>query len=200
MNTLMASLKRLGVNTWRGIVFVGTVILVLPVVGMLVAPFLRGCSVSAITWQEEVKLLDGRIVTVTQKRRIEEEIPREAWVTFRLSEFGDKEIIWHENLEPHVLNLYKGSLYLVATPPSGREFIQYGSPKPGYVQFKFDGSKWQRITFNEIPEAVYDTNMLTANVPSVRGARVSLADKTEEMKNDRIPNSEKRLDPKWFID
>jgi hypothetical protein len=162
---------------------------------------------NTLTWQEEVKLLDGRVITVTQKRRYESaynghnvgNIPREVWVTFKLPEFGEKEIVWHEKLKPHVLNLYQGGLYLVATPPSGREFIQYGSPKPGYVQFKYDGIKWQRIGFNEIPEAVYDTNMLTANAPG-SGGRVSLADKIEEMKNDRIPNSEKRLDPNWIID
>jgi hypothetical protein len=171
-------------------------------------PFLGGCGDNTITWQEEVKLLDGRVITVTQKRQYEKvysgndigKIPREAWVTLRLQEFGNKEIIWHENLKPHVLNIYQGSLYMIATPPSGREFIQYGRPKPGYVEYKYDGMKWQRIRFNEVPEAIYDTNLLTANAPNARSGLVSLSDKIVEMKDDRIPSTDKRLNPKWIID
>jgi hypothetical protein len=52
-------------------------------------PMLGGCSDNTITWQEEVKLLDGRVITVTQKRRIQESIEREAWLTFKLPDFGD---------------------------------------------------------------------------------------------------------------
>ncbi len=79
---------------------------------MLVSlPFVGGCGDNTITWEEEVKLLDGRVITVTQKRRIDREnVEREAWLMFRLPEFGDKEIVWHENLEPQILNIFGGKL------------------------------------------------------------------------------------------
>ena len=70
-------------------------------------PMLGGCGENTLTWTEEVKLLDGRVITVTQKRRIDvENVARDFWVTFKLQEFGDKEITWHENLKPLVLNLW----------------------------------------------------------------------------------------------
>ena len=152
--------------------------------------------------------MDGRVIVVEQKRRYERaytgqefgNIPREAWVTFKLPEFGNQDIVWHENLKPHVLNVYEGNLYIVAMFPTGREFQQYGSPKPGYVPFKYVDGTWKRILFIDIPDAIYDTNMLTANAPPRVGSFVSFADKIEEMKNGKIPKSEKRLNPNWIID
>ena len=171
-------------------------------------PILGGCGGSTLTWQEEVKLLDGRVITVTQKRRYESvytgsntgNLPREYWLAFKLPEFGDKEVIWHENARPLVLNIYQGTLYLVGTPPTGREFIQYGSPSPGYVQFKFMNDRWQRITFAEIPKAIYDGNLLISNEPQNSLKLVSLVAKAEEMKSDTISGFYKKLDPKWIID
>jgi len=61
-------------------------------------PLIGGCGDNTITWQEEVKLLDGRVITVAQKNRVEDGMPREFWLTFKLPEFGNQEIEWHENL------------------------------------------------------------------------------------------------------
>src|ERR1039457_4229705 len=117
---------------------------------------LTACS-NNLTWQEEVKLLDGRVIQVTQKRRYEGayngqnvgNIPRESWVTRKLPEFGDQEIVWHENLDTQVLNIYEGKLYIVGFPHTEREFRQYGSPTPSYVGHRYDNGRWVRIPFNE---------------------------------------------------
>jgi hypothetical protein len=98
------------------------------------------------TWQEEVQLLDGRVITVTQKRRLEGvytgqefgSIPREAWLTFNLPEFIPQQIVWHENLIPMVLNINNGKLFIVATPWTERELRQYGNPNPDYVGYRFE--------------------------------------------------------------
>lgn len=169
-------------------------------------PLVGGCTNTG-SWQEEVKLSDGRVIVVTQKRRYEGvytgqnfgDLPREFWLTFRLPEFGDQEITWHENLKPLVLNLYQGHLYLIATPPSGREFMQYGSPKPGYVQFKYDGVGWKRVPFSEIPEAIYDTNLLIANGPPNNAKFVLISMKSEEIKDETLGDSYKRITSKWVI-
>lgn len=159
-------------------------------------PLVGGCGDNTLTWQEEVKLLDGRVITVTQKRRIDaNQIPREFWLTFKLPEFGDKEITWHENLEAHVLNVYQGKLYVVGIPFTEREFRQYGKPMPFYIGYRYEAGQWQRIPFNVIPEAIYDTNLLIANAPPDGAKLVSFAMKAEEMKDETIGQVSKRIDP-----
>lgn len=150
---------------------------------------------NTLTWQEEVKLLDGRVITVTQKRRYERKMPREFWLTFKLPEFGNKEIVWHESLDVLVLNLYQGKIYIVGIPGTEREFRQYGSPMPSYIGYRYDSGQWIRLPFNEIPTAIYQTNMYLENMVIAKLKRVSLADKEELMKNDRYPNELKKIDP-----
>ncbi|MFY9259922.1 MAG: hypothetical protein WAO71_05360 [Gallionella sp.] len=162
-------------------------------------PLVGGCGDNTITWTEEVKLLDGRVITVTQKRRIEGQMPREAWLTFKLPEFGDKEIVWHENLGTQVLNVYQGKLYVISDFPSIVEFRQYGSPFPAYVAFRYDNGQWLRILFNEIPKAIYDSNMYFDNMALYRLKHVSLEHKAGMMKKDTYMPPTKHLDPTYLI-
>lgn len=166
-------------------------------------PLIGGCGGNTLTWQEEVKLSDGRVITITQKRRYESvytgsnsgTLPREFWLTFKLPEFGDKEITWHENLSPQVLNIHQGRLYVVGTPSTELEFRQYGKPFPEYVPYRYEAGQWQRIPFNEIPEAIYDTNMWIDNEPENNSKHISLSDKATEMKDDSLGDALKRISP-----
>lgn len=161
-------------------------------------PMLGGCSDNTITWQEEVKLLDGRVITVTQKRRYDANLPREFWLTFKLPEFGNQEIVWHENLLAQVLNVYQGKLYVVGNADTEQSFRQYGNPNPSYLGYRYEAGQWQRIPFNEIPVAIYDTNLLIANQPSKGAKFVSFAMKAEEMKDETIDGYYKKLNPKYL--
>lgn len=177
--------------------------------GVLLAsvPLTGGCGSNTASWQEEVKLLDGRVITVTQKRRYEGvytgqdvgSVVREAWLTFRLPEFGNQEITWHENLKPRILNLQNGKLYIVGFPPTGLEFEQYGKPKPSYIGFRYEKGKWQHISFAEIPEAIYDTNLWIENVPPNKSGHVSFADKAAEMQDAELSRVLKRIDPNFVM-
>ena len=160
-------------------------------------PLIGGCGDNTLSWTEEVKLLDGRVITVTQKRRIEEDIEREAWVTFKLPEFGDKEIVWHENLDTMVLNVYQGKLYVVGVPGTIIEYRQYGRPEPFYIGYRFDNAQWVRIPFSEIPVAIYDANMYPENMALGRLKHVSVADKIEIFKDDRWMSDQRRIDPNY---
>lgn len=161
---------------------------------------MSGCA-NTNTWKEEVKLSDGRVIVVTQKRRYESvytgsntgNLPRDSWLTFKLPEFGNQEIVWHENLLPQVLNVYQGRLYVVGVPFTEKEFRQYGKPYPEYVSYRYEVGKWQRIPFNEIPEAIYDTNLLIANEPPNGEIFVSFAIKAEEMKDGTLGSHYKRI-------
>ena len=164
---------------------------------MAVVPLVGGCGEEVLTWTEEVKLLDGRVITVTQKRRIEENIEREAWLTFKLPEFGDKEIVWHENLDVMVLNMYEGKLYVVGVPGTIIEYRKYGRPEPLYIGYRFDNFQWTRIPFNGIPEAIYDANMYPENMALARLKHVSVAGKVEMFKDDRWRSHQLKIDPKY---
>lgn len=175
------------------------------VLGLTLAsvPMLGGCSNSG-SWQEEVKLTDGRVITVTQKRRYEGvytgqnfgDLPREFWLSFKLPEFGDQEITWHENLAPRVINVYQGKLYVVGIPFTEREFRQYGSPRPSYLGYRYEAGHWKLISFNEIPAAIYDTNLLIANGPPGGAKFVTFTMKAVEMEDDTLMGPTKRIDPK----
>jgi len=158
-------------------------------------PMMGGCGDNTLTWQEEVKLVDGRVITVTQKRRYDtEKMPREAWLTFKLPEFSNQEILWHENLEVQVLNVYQGKLYVVGDPRGLREFRQYGAD---YVPYRHEAGKWVRIPLNEVPLAIYETNMYPGNMALDRRKQVSVADKVEIFKDDRWDRSQRRIDPNF---
>ncbi|MDD5385501.1 MAG: hypothetical protein PHG89_11585 [Gallionella sp.] len=171
--------------------------------GMALAsvPMLGGCGDNTLTWQEEIKLSDGRVITITQKRRYESvytgsnygNLPREYWLIFKLPEFGNKEITWHENLLPQVLNVYQGKFYVVGTPFTEVEFRQYGKPFPEYVPYRYEAGQWQRIPFNEIPEAIYETNLWIDTEPENNSKYISLTDKAVEMKDDRLRDHTKRI-------
>lgn len=157
-----------------------------------------GCSDnSIITWEEEVKLLDGRVITITQKNRVEDGMPREFWLTFQLSEFGNQEIEWHENLAPIVLNAYQHKLYVVGIPGTIIEYNQYGRPEPKYIGYRYDNAQWVRISFSEIPSEIYDVNMYPENMALNRLKYVSVLDKVEMLKDDRWDASQRRVDPNY---
>lgn len=165
---------------------------------------LAACS-NTVSWDEEVKLNDGRMIVVTQKRRGEmaydgnantSYVPREAWLTLKLPELGEKEVTWTARLEPRVLNVHEGKLYIVGVPFTMREFDFYGRPQPHYLGFKYETGQWQQIAFREIPESIYDTNMLLY-IPPEGMKFVSLAQKASEAMNGNwgIPKEGKRIDP-----
>jgi hypothetical protein len=164
-------------------------------------PLVGGCSGDEIiSWTEEVRLLDGRVITVTQKRRIDmKRMPREAWLTFKLPEFGDKEIVWHESLETQVLNVYQGKLYVIGTTDTIDSFNRYGRPSPSYVGYRYDNGQWIRIQFGEIPGAIYDSNMYFDNMALYRLTHVSLEYKAGMMKEETYMQHYKRIDPVWTL-
>jgi len=159
-----------------------------------------------MSWKEEVQLLDGRVINITQKRRYDNvytgsnsgTLPREFWLVFKLKEFGDGEITWHENLRPKILNVFEGKLYVVGNPSTEREFRQYGSPKPSYIAYRYEARQWERIPFDEIPVEIYDTNLLIANEPPKGAKLVTFAIKAEEIRDDSLRGLE-RINPKWNL-
>ena len=150
---------------------------------------LAGCA-QTVEWKEDVKLLDGRVVTVTQKKwcrggdyndKVKATcLARDAVVTMRFAEFSDKEITWHERLDPMIINVYEGKLYIVGVPPTTVEFRYYGAVNPPYYGFVWSGVKWELMPFQSIPVAIYNRNMLIGSIPETRTDHVSLEQKRIE--------------------
>ena len=145
---------------------------------------------------------------VTQKKRCEGGytgqsyascLVREAWLTINLSEFSVQPIVWHESLNPRVLNIDKGRLYVVGVAPTGREFDLYDKPRPPYIGFVLENGVWKRIPFAEIPVAIYDTNMLIERIPPTGTKFLTLARKesSEVNGNQDYRKPQKRIDPTY---
>lgn len=162
--------------------------------GLTVLP---ACSNNVVTWQEEVKLNDGRMIVVTQKKRMDRGFDREAWLTFSLPEFSQGEILWHKNLRPLILNVHEGRLYLVGLPQTRIEFYKYDKPRPPYVPYRWENGAWQRIPFLEVPEAIYDVNMLIEKIPPKGTKRLTWITKMGPDLNGKgtYDKDQKRLDP-----
>jgi hypothetical protein len=166
---------------------------------------LNACSKSPeiLTWQEEVKLLDGRVIVVNQQRRYEGgysgsdfgSMPRESWLTVKLPETGNQETTWHEKLDPSNINIANGNVYIVAQPMTTREYFLYGQPRPPYIGYVFENKVWRRIAFNEIPVEIYDTNLSIDSEKYIHAGQITLADKAKEFSNPRMEKYLKRIDP-----
>jgi hypothetical protein len=174
---------------------------------------LNACSkLSEFTWREQVKLNDGRVIVVTQKRRCELAIQtrdnfgcieREAWLTIDLPEFSATPMVWHEKLHPRIVNIHNGHLYIVGKPPTSRESRHYGmyaKPVPPYIGFVWENGLWKRLPFELIPEAIYDTNMLIEGIPPKGITLLTLKLKESHQVNGNLlyNKNQKRIDPNYI--
>lgn len=168
---------------------------------------LSACA-DTVTWQEEVLLNDGRTIVVTQKRRCEAGRPRdpvqatclarESWLTLKLPEFSGGDIVWHESLKPMLLNVHEGRLYVVGRAPTTRELRAYGATNPPYFGFRWNGGRWERIPFSEIPVAIYAANLVIESVPTRATKFLTLQQKNsvEENGNPVFSAYLRRIDPR----
>lgn len=167
---------------------------------------LAGCA-QTVEWEEDVKLLDGQVVTVTQKKWcgggdynakvMASCLARDAVVTMRFAEFSDEDIIWHERLNPMVINIYEGKLYIVGVPHTTVEFRYYGAVNPPYYGFVWGRGKWERIPFHSIPIAIYNRNMLIGSIPLTRTDHVSLEQKQLQSIGGGFIAPQFRIDPEY---
>lgn len=160
------------------------------------------------SWDEEVQLSDGRVITITQKRRygsvydgnsFGSHVVRESWIWLRLPELGDQEIEWRENLIPMRLDVVDGKPFIVAYPATGKEFDQYKQPRPAYLAFRYETDHWQRVGFHEIPKSQYDANLVIEQfVPwLVRPMTLELKDGKEFNGKSGIYRKLKKIDPQF---
>ena len=167
---------------------------------------LSGCA-QTVQWKEDVQFLDGRVVTILQKKWCRGGdytaktgatcLAYDALITMKMPEFFDGDIIWHEALNPMVINVYAGKLYIVGVAPTNVEFRKYGAVNPPYYAYMWDKNSWVRLSFDAIPVAIYDTNMLIESIPKTRTGHVTLLQKREEVMSGNYTAPYKRIDPNF---
>lgn len=132
------------------------------------------------TWREEVQLLDGRIIVITQKRREYANYgSAESWVTFSLPEMGGKRT-WHSYLKPMRIDVYGGKVYAIGRPRGILQYEFYGFPRHYLVAFEWNGTEFSRMPVLSVPEKIrFEENMFPC-VPESRRALFNIGMKSKE--------------------
>jgi hypothetical protein len=106
------------------------------------------------SWYEEVQLLDGRVITIHQKRQYFEDYgTNQSWVTIDLPELGGKQV-WHSYLMPQRVDVVDGKVYVFGRPRGDRQLTYYRYPKYMMVGFVWDGANFQRVPYLSLPEKI----------------------------------------------
>ena len=132
------------------------------------------------SWDEEVRLSDGRIITIQQKREVFDNYgTNQSWVTIDLPELGGKQM-WHSYLMPQRVDVVDGKVYVFGAPRGIRQNQFYRYPKHYLVGFKWSGNEFVRIPFLQIPESMRrEENIYPCLPPSIRNPlHVNLKDTT----------------------
>ena len=129
------------------------------------------------SWYEEVRLLDGRIITVHQKREVYENYgTNQSWVEIDLPELGGKQV-WHSYLMPQRVDVFGGNVYVFGMPRGDRQYQYYADPKNYLVGFRWDGKQFARLSFLSIPEIVRREENIYSCVPAKLGNKLDLKTK-----------------------
>ncbi|MCX7167622.1 MAG: hypothetical protein NTV11_15295 [Rhodocyclales bacterium] len=127
------------------------------------------------SWKEEVLLHDGSKIIATRtverggRHEIGQEPPiKEQSLSFLMPSTNQK-IVWEDkfavdvgsaNFNLMLLDVVKGTPYLVVTPAGCLSYNKWGRPNPPYVIFKYSGKEWERISLPLLPVEIKTPNLL----------------------------------------
>lgn len=132
------------------------------------------------SWYEEVRLSDGRIITIHQKREYDENYgTSQSWVTIDLPELGGKRV-WHSRLMPQRVDVVDGKVYVFGVPRGDRQYAYYRDPKNFMVGFLWSANDFNRIPFVQIPQAIRLEENTYPCVPTDRSSVVSIGEKNKK--------------------
>jgi hypothetical protein len=132
------------------------------------------------SWDEEVQLADGRVITINQKREYYGDYgTNQSWVTITLPELEGKRV-WHSYLIPMHVDVSKGQVYVFGRPRGPRQVQFYRYPKNNMVAFKWAGSEFVRIPFMDVPESVRAEENILSCLPPDHKKLVTLKQKSAQ--------------------
>ena len=130
------------------------------------------------SWYEEVRLSDGRVVTIHQKRQYFENYgTNQSWVTIDLPELGGKQV-WHSYLMPQRVDVLSGKVYVFGIPRGDRQLEYYGFPKHYMVAFIWSDGSFIRIPFLDVPESVRAEENVYPFVPLPLISKITISQKS----------------------
>lgn len=130
------------------------------------------------SWKEEVLLHDGGKIIVERSiiRNGRHEIGQRPGATNETLTFTlpgkNQPIIWEDKLSADIgssnfnllmLDIHKGTAYLVASPMGCLSYNKWGRPNPPYLIFKNQGKEWQRIPLQELPAELTTPNLVISS-------------------------------------
>lgn len=129
------------------------------------------------SWYEEVRLSDGRIIVVHQKREYYDNYgTNQSWVEIDLPELGGMKV-WHSYLMPQRVDVVDGKVYVFGIPRGARQLEHYRFPKHYMVAFRWTGMAFERIPFLQVPEVARKEENLFSCVPAATAAKLSIREK-----------------------
>lgn len=130
------------------------------------------------SWKEEVLLHDGQKIIVERYtlrggRHVIGQMGDyiEQKLSFTLPGTGQT-IEWIDNRSedlanssflPMLLDIAKGTSYLVAKPMGCLSYNKWGRPNPPYVVFKYVANAWQRIPLEDLPLEIKTPNLVQSS-------------------------------------
>ena len=137
---------------------------------LLTALAVSACNaVSPLKWTEDVKLPDGRVVTLTRYQEFkgphelgDQPTDSDYWFEFKHPDTGQV-VRWQSDRDLETLALLMDGAVplLLVTPHFGTSFNRYNCPNPPYLLFRYE-SAWKQISIDQIPVKKIQVNMTFA--------------------------------------
>ncbi|MBA3059318.1 MAG: hypothetical protein KJ614_05895 [Gammaproteobacteria bacterium] len=126
------------------------------------------------SWYEEVRLSDGRVITIHQKHEYFDNYgTNQSWVEINLPELGGKRV-WHSYLMPMRVDVLQGVVYVFGRPRGSRQLDYYRHPINQMVAFKWTTNEFVRIPFLQVPEIFRQEENVYSCVPNPRSRSLTL--------------------------
>ena len=129
------------------------------------------------SWYEEVRLSDGRIITIHQKHEYFENYgTNQSWVEIDLPELGGKRV-WHSYLMPQRVDVVDGKVYVFGLPRGDRQLEYYRYPKHFMVAFVWTGMQFERMPYLKLPEVTRKEENVFRCLPTMKNRVIEIAKK-----------------------
>ncbi len=126
------------------------------------------------SWYEEVRLSDGRVITIHQKHEYYDNYgTNQSWVEIDLPELGGKRV-WHSYLMPQRVDVVDGNVYVFGIPRGDRQLEYYRFPKHYMVAFLWKDGAFERIPFMQVPVAARNEENIFSCVPNPKPSVLSI--------------------------
>ncbi len=127
------------------------------------------------SWKEEVLLHDGTKIVIERwvkrggRHEIGQEPPiKEQSLTF-IAPGTNERMVWHDKATedvgsasflPMMLEVHKGTVYLIVHPMGCLSYNKWGRPNPPYVVFRYQDKTWDRVPLHELPIELKTPNLI----------------------------------------